>query len=252
MVALAELVDYGNRYLGCAAFQDFCPNGLQIEGRSEVNCIASAVTASQAAVNQAVAAGVDVLLVHHGYFWRGEEVPIVGLKHHRIAALIKADISLIAYHLPLDAHPVVGNNAQLAKRLGLVVESIADSGPGKSILFFGYLEQPCSALELQTRIQQQLQRQPLHVGPAHERIETVAWCTGAAQGFIEQVIAKGSHAYISGEISEQTVHAAREAGVDYFAAGHHATERYGVQAFAKHLSQRFGLKFLVFDDDNPV
>lgn len=249
MVSLRELVAYGDQLLAIEQFEDYCPNGLQVEGRAEVRRLVAGVTASQALVEAAAARSADVLLVHHGYFWKGEPAPITGVKRRRIQALLDAGISLLAYHLPLDAHGELGNNAQLAVELGLSVTG--RFGPSR-LGMVGALSAPLPAAEFGARIGAALQRQPLHIPGGDHPIRKVAWCTGAAQGFIDAAAAQGVDAYVSGEISEQTVHAARELGVHYFAAGHHATERYGAQALGRHLAQQFGLEFEFIDIDNPV
>lgn len=249
MVSLRRLVDYTNEYLGVNQFKDYCPNGLQVEGRTEVNCLLTGVTASLAFIERAIDEGADALLVHHGYFWRGESSEVVGMKKKRLAALLRADVSLLAYHLPLDAHPVVGNNACLAGLLDVRLEgNINDSGVGN----YGTLSPALSPDELSNRIETALGRAPLRVGKGPASIEKVGWCTGGAQGYIEDATALGLDAYISGEISEQTMHVADECGLHYFAAGHHATERYGVQALGEHLREVFGLDHRYIEINNPA
>ena len=234
--------------LNTASFKDYCPNGLQIQGRPSITKIAAAVTASRSVIEQAAAWGADALLVHHGYFWKGEDAPIVGMKHGRIAALIKHDINLIAYHLPLDAHPILGNNAQLALKLGF---QVAGQVPTEPLVWHGTSD--CLTLgELAARIEQRLGRAPQVIGDARAAVGTVAWCTGAAQGYITTAAACGAQTFISGEVSERTFHEAQELGVNYLACGHHATERYGVQALAEHLAGAFALECRLFDDNNPV
>ena len=252
MISLEELVQYGDQYLEAASFRDYCPNGLQVEGRGEVRRLVSGVTASQALIEAALEDGADALLVHHGYFWKGEDARITGMKRRRLQRLLQHDLSLIAYHLPLDAHLVVGNNAQLAQRLGLEVQGQAGEPGSPPLLFHGVPGAPLTPAELGERIASRLGRPPQHIPGAGEVIRRVAWCTGAAQGYIEQAAGLGVDAFISGEISEPTVHVARECGIHYFAAGHHATERYGVQALAAHLAERFGLEHRFIDIDNPV
>ncbi len=250
MLDLHELTTYCDRMLNIAAFDDYCPNGLQVESGGEVRLIVSGVTASQALVDAAIDAHADVLLVHHGYFWRGEPAPLTGLKGRRIAALLRHDVSLLAYHLPLDAHAEVGNNRQLGERLGLA----ASAGPlaEGSLVWAAGLETPLNAGTLRRRIADALGREPLHIAASDRPIMRVAWCSGGAQGFIEQAAAAGARAYISGEISEQTTHLARELDIHYFAAGHHATERYGVQALGAHLAARFGLEHRYIEISNPA
>lgn len=252
MVELTQLVDYADELLSARDFSDYCPNGLQVEGRAKVSRIVAGVTASQALLEQAIEAGADLVLVHHGYFWKGEDPRLVGMKARRLATLLGAGVSLLAYHLPLDAHPEYGNNVQLAKRLGLTVEGAFDTGGGLALGLHGRPARPLSAAEFSTVIETALKRAPLHVPGGAEPIRRVAWCTGAAQGFIERAAAEGVDAYVSGEISEPTAHVARELGLHYFAAGHHATERYGVQALGEHLAARFGLDYRFIDVPNPA
>lgn len=252
MTALTELVQHCDQLLEASSFRDYCPNGLQVEGRAEVRRLVTGVSASQALIEAAIEAGADALLVHHGYFWKGEDARITGMKRSRLQRLLAADVSLIAYHLPLDAHASLGNNAQLAQRLGLHTLGCSGEAGGPELLFYGEPEQPCTAAELAARIETGLQRKPLHIAGADKSLRRIAWCTGAAQSYIELALAQGADAFISGEISEPTVHVARECGIHYFAAGHHATERYGVQALGEHLAQQFGLEHRFIDIDNPV
>ncbi len=252
MVALRELVGHAHRLLEADTFRDYCPNGLQVEGRPQVKRIVSGVTASQALVDAAVEAGADLLLVHHGWFWKGEDPCITGIKRRRLEALLAGGLSLLAYHLPLDAHPELGNNAQLGGRLGFVAEGRFGAGDGPELAWRGRLAAPMDAATLAAHLGSVLERLPQVVDAGPERIETVGWCSGAAQSYLEAAAALGLDAFVSGEISEQTVHIAREYGIHYFAAGHHATERYGVQALAGHLAQRFGLEHRFIDIDNPV
>ncbi|NIP73376.1 MAG: Nif3-like dinuclear metal center hexameric protein [Gammaproteobacteria bacterium] len=252
MVSLHDLVSYTDTLLDASAFRDYCPNGLQLEGRASVSRLVAGVSASQALVDAAVEAGAHALVVHHGYFWKGEEPVITGIKRRRIRALLDAGISLLAYHLPLDAHPQYGNNAQLALRLGLEVHGHFGPAGGPDIAMYGRLASAVGADELAERITIALGRAPLHVPGRGDPIRSVGWCTGAAQGYIDQAAALGLDAYISGEVSEPTVHVARETGVHFYAAGHHATERYGPQALGEHLAEHFGLEFRFIDIDNPV
>ncbi len=252
MVDLNALVAYTDDLLEVDQFSDYCPNGLQVQGRSTVRRLVSGVTASMALVEAAVEAGADAILVHHGYFWRGEDERVVGMKQRRLKRLLGEDISLLAYHLPLDAHPVYGNNARLAEVLGLAVAGRFGRGPGPAIGMHGSIERPEPAAGFAERLQRSLGRAALHVPGGTDDIQTVAWCTGAAQGYIEEAVELGVDAYVTGEVSEQTVHVARECGVHFFAAGHHATERYGAQALGMHLSEHFGLEHEFIDIDNPV
>lgn len=249
MVALTTLVESIDSLLDVARFKDYAPNGLQVEGKSDVQRIVSGVTASKALIDAAIEAKADAILVHHGWFWRGEDQRIVGMKRHRVKALLDHDISLLGYHLPLDAHPELGNNAQLAKQLGFISEGVMNAeGVGN----YGHLEKPMTASELSAHMQQQLNRAPTVVTAGDHPIKTIAWCTGGAQSYIQQAIALGVDAYVSGEISEQTTHEARENGIHYFAAGHHATERYGAPALGEYLAQQFGMDHQFIDIDNPA
>ena len=244
-----ELTRYLDELLETARFKDYCPNGLQVEGRTEVGRVIAGVTASQALIDAAIARNADAVLVHHGWFWRGEDGRVTGIRKARLQALLKYDINLIGYHLPLDSHADLGNNAQLAARLGWIAEGRFGE---QDIGWFGRIDTPTILSTLARNIGVALQRVPQVVGNADRPVTRIAWCSGGAQGYFEQAIALGADAYVSGEISEQTVHLARESGVAYIAAGHHATERYGVQALAAHLAERFGLECEFVDIDNPV
>ena len=250
MVPVAELTTYIDEILAADSFKDYVVNGLQVEGRKEVRKIISGVTACRALVEAAVQGDADAILVHHGYFWRGENPSITGMKKQRLAPLLAQDINLLAYHLPLDAHPELGNNAQLARVLNLKV--LGRFGEIPQIAMWGELAQPMSAPAFSHHLAQTLGRAPLHIGAGTKPINTIGWCTGAAQKYIESAVELGLDAYLSGEISEQTVHVAREAGIHYFAAGHHATERYGVAALGEHLAAKFGIDHLFVDIDNPA
>ena len=244
-----ELNNYLNALLQPERFSDYCPNGLQVEGRPEINKIVTGVTASMALLQAAWQAKADAIFVHHGYFWRGEALPITGIKKQRIQFLLGHDINLFAYHLPLDMHPDIGNNVMLAKQLGLTVSSWAGE---KNVLALAELNRPQTLKEFAALIQANLKRKPQVIGDENQSIKKIAICTGAAQGYIEQAIVTGADVYISGEISEQTVHVARESGMAYIAAGHHATERYGIQALGQHLAQKFNCQHEFIDMDNPV
>nr|WP_236943606.1 Nif3-like dinuclear metal center hexameric protein [Jeongeupia sp. USM3] len=241
--------NYIGQLLAVDRFRDYCPNGLQVEGRESVGKIATAVTASQAAVDAAIAAGADALLVHHGYFWKSESPAIRGTKKARIAALIKADVNLYAYHLPLDAHAELGNNARLGAKLGLnPTGRFGDQDLG----WLGEAAEPSTLADLARRVATALDREPLVIGDAARPIRRVAWCTGGAQGYFHQAVELGIDAFITGEASEFVTHLARETGVAFIAAGHHATERYGVRALGEHLAGHFGLALIHLDIENPV
>ena len=243
------LNNYLNTLLQPERFSDYCPNGLQVEGKQEINKIVTGVTASMALLQAAHRANADAVLVHHGYFWRGEALPITGIKKRRIQFLLQHDINLFAYHLPLDAHTELGNNVMLAKKLGLQITGRAGE---KEMLLLAELKSPQPLQSLVNLIETKLNRKPQVIGDMNKPIQKIALCTGAAQGYIEQAAAAGVDAYISGEISEQTVHVAIESGVSYISAGHHATERYGIQALGEHLAQKFDLQHEFIDIDNPV
>ncbi|MDH5435119.1 MAG: Nif3-like dinuclear metal center hexameric protein [Gammaproteobacteria bacterium] len=252
MTSLNEIVSYTNSLLDINAFRDYGPNGLQIEGRPEIKTLVSGVTASQALIEAAVDAGADALLVHHGYFWKGEDPCIVGIKKQRIARLLDTGMSLLAYHLPLDAHPELGNNVCLAKELGFLIKGTFGTGVGPDIAFHGELAKPLSGNQLIDLLTKRLGREPLHIAGHSDAIKTIGWCSGGAQGMIELAAKQGFDAYLTGEVSEQTVHIARETGIHFYAAGHHATERYGAPALGEHLAKQFGLSHKFIEIDNPA
>jgi dinuclear metal center YbgI/SA1388 family protein len=246
---IGDLSDYIGNLLEISRFRDYCPNGLQVEGRQEIARIATGVTASQQMIEAATAWGADAIIVHHGYFWRNEAQPITGIKKRRIAHLLEKEVNLLAYHLPLDAHPELGNNAQLARRLGL--NALGRFGE-QEIGWHGELQQPVTLARFGEQIAAQLQRTPLLIGDGERRLQRVAWCSGGAQGYFEEAISLGVDAFLTGEISEQNVHVAHETGVAFISAGHHATERYGVQALGDHLATEWKIEHRFFDADNPV
>lgn len=246
-----ELAKYLAQTLDINRFRDFCPNGLQVEGRVTVKTLVTGVTASVALIEAAIDVGADALLVHHGYFWRGEDARIIGQKYRRLKLLMENGISLFAYHLPLDMHPTLGNNAQLAQRLSLT----AHSRFGEDDL--GWLGVSSDRTiktvgDLVSMIATRLARAPLVIGDLTQPLGQVGWCTGAAQNLLADAISAGAATYLSGEISEPTVHLARESGVAYIACGHHATERYGVQALGEHIAERFGIHHRFIEIMNPV
>ncbi|CAA6806982.1 MAG: FIG137478: Hypothetical protein YbgI [uncultured Thiotrichaceae bacterium] len=249
MENLDTLQQYIHTLLDIDAFSDYAPNGLQIQGKSDVKHIVTGVTASLALIEKAIELEADALLVHHGYFWKGEDSRIIGMKHGRIARLIKNDISLLGYHLPLDAHPEFGNNAQLAKRFEIAfTENLDPEGVGK----VGEFASPKSLADFSQEVERILGRKPMVIAAGEHPIKSIAYCSGGAQGYISFAIDKKVDAYLSGEISEKTVHEARETGVHYIAAGHHATERYGIKALGEHLASKFILKHTFVDIDNPA
>ncbi len=252
MVMPQQLADYTNRLLDVERFSDYSPNGLQVEGRAEINSLVTGVTASQAMLEAAAAAGADALLVHHGWFWKGEDPCVTGMKRRRMQTVLDAGLSLLGYHLPLDAHAELGNNAQLAQVLGFRQTGRFGDDRGMQLGFAGEPSTPVSAAGMLQHLEFRLGRAPMHIEGAAGTISRIGWCTGAAQSYIEAAAGMGLDAFISGEISEQTVHVARECGIHYFAAGHHATERYGVQAVGAHLAAHFGIGHRFIDLDNPV
>ena len=246
---LIELLDYTGHLLQVERYRDYCPNGLQVAGRNEIGTIVSGVSASMALLEAAAEAGADTVLVHHGYFWKNEEPCITGIKRDRLRFLLERDINLVAYHLPLDAHPELGNNVQLARLLGFEIEGWFGE---QSIAAYGRLPEAMSLETLGRQVAHGLRREPLVVGDVLTPIRHVAWCTGAAQDLLEHAVALGVDAFLTGEVSERTVHLARESGVAFIAAGHHATERYGVQALGEHLANRYGISHRYIEIDNPV
>lgn len=255
-ISRVQLVDWLDQYLDSSRFKDYCPNGLQVEGAETVRHIVTGVTASQALLEAAVERGADTVLVHHGWFWKNEDERIRGMKKKRLAFTLKHDLNLIAYHLPLDAHPTVGNNSQLARVLGFK-QDLDDEGKPISIgpgglIQTGYLEKPITLENLSKDICQKLQRSPITVGNLQQVIQRVAWCTGGAQGFMAEAIEAGVDLYLSGEASEPTFHYAQESHTAYIGAGHHATERYGVKALGEKIASQFNLKVDFVDINNPI
>ncbi len=230
-------------------FKDYGPNGLQVEGRPRIARLVSGVTASQALIDAAIAERADAVFVHHGLFWRGQDGRITGWMKQRLQRLLAHDINLFAYHLPLDAHPELGNNARLGAALGWT----ADAHFGEQDLGCVSNAQYSTAAALAQQVQSVLGRPVTLVAPSPDRpIARVGWCTGGAQGYFEAAIAAGVDAYLTGEISEPQAHIAREMGVAYLAAGHHATERYGAPAVAAHVAAQLGLEHVFIDIDNPA
>lgn len=248
-VTAAELEDCFGEVLDASRFADYCPNGLQVEGERPIARLASGVTASRAFLQGAIDAGADAVLVHHGWFWRGDDPRVVGVRRERLRLVLDAGLHLFAYHLPLDAHPQLGNNAQLGVELGWRIDGrVGENG----LIAWHDLPAESTAARIGSALEEKLRRKPLVVGALERPIRRVAWCTGAAHDWLEQAIATGADAYVSGEIAERTTHLAREAGVVYFAAGHHATERFGVQALGRHVAGRLGIEHLFVDDENPA
>ena len=264
-ITAQALTEFCDDYLSASAFKDYAPNGLQVDGGRPIRRIVTGVTACEALIDAAIAEDADAIMVHHGYFWKGEPMTITGMKGQRIRKLMQHGISLIGYHLPLDAHPKIGNNAKLAEMLGLTITEALyphESHPVGNIATC----LPQSAESLTQTITQALGRIPLHISghyqyladeaagtaAAPKLLKRIGICTGGAQDMIEQAAAMGCDAYISGEISERTTHSARELGIDYFACGHHATERAGIQALGDIVAQQFGLSVRFIDIDNPA
>ena len=242
-----------NNLLKPELIKDFCPNGLQIQGSDLISKIVTGVTATKALIDEAIKAGADTIIVHHGYFWKNESPVIRGMKYERIKALLTHNINLFAYHLPLDIHPELGNNAQLAKLFDINITGPLELGNERSIAIQGEFSKAKTAEQLSAVINQQLNRECLHIAaPSNKEIKTIAWCTGGGQNYIELAAEQGIDAFISGEVAEQTTHVAKEMDIHFFAAGHHATERYGVKALAEYINQTMGINATFVDIDNPV
>lgn len=249
MATRKNVTNFIDELLNIHEFKDYAPNGLQVEGKEKLKKIVTGVSATQALIEVAIIEKADMILVHHGWFWKGEDPCISGIKYNRLKLLLDNDISLLAYHLPLDAHAEFGNNAQLANRLDIHIEDVMDE---QGIGNYGRLDEYVSLEKLGEQIERSLGRKPLLIAGGDHAIRKVAWCTGGAQNRINMAAEKGVDAYISGEISEHTVHIAREMGIHYIAAGHHATERYGVKALGEYVAAKFGLECEFIDIPNPV
>ncbi|HBI22097.1 MAG TPA: Nif3-like dinuclear metal center hexameric protein [Legionella sp.] len=252
MIARDALTTYLHDHLACDRYTDYAPNGLQVEGRIDIKRICTAVTASYDVIIEAIAWHADALLVHHGYFWRGEEAVITGMKRRRIGQLLTHDLNLYAYHLPLDCHADLGNNACLGQLFALQNIQAHPVGHTPALLWSGQLAHPMSACAFSDDLSKKLQREPLCISGTEKPIQRVAWCSGGAQDYIVDAHRLGVDAYISGEISERTYYQAQELGLHYFACGHHATERLGIQALGKHLLERFDVQHRFIDSNNPV
>lgn len=252
MAELQNILQWCEQTLKVAEFKDYAPNGLQIEGKAKIQKILCAVTASQQAIDATIAQQADLLLVHHGYFWKGEPYPITGMRGKRIKSLIQHDISLLAYHLPLDAHPVLGNNATIAELIGLQNIEALDPAERNPIGNIGYLPQALGPEAFKDLLSEKLGFATIHLPAGKQTIQKVGFCTGAAQDFIGKAAAQNCDAYISGEVSERTYYEAQELNVHYYACGHHATERYGVQQLGKAICQHFGIEYSYFELNNPI
>lgn len=243
------MVSYTQMLLDAGRFKDYGPNGLQVEGRPPIRKLVTGVTASLALIEAAVAEGADAILVHHGLFWRGQDGRVTGWMRQRLGLLLAHDINLIAYHLPLDAHPELGNNAQWGQKLGLVADArFGDQDLG----FLGAAPEGLTLDGLTGRVRSALDREPVVLPGDGRPLRRVAWCSGGAQGYFEQAIGAGADVFLTGEVSEPQAHYARETGVAFLACGHHASERYGVQALGAHLSERFDLTHVFIDIPNPA
>ncbi|MBV52550.1 MAG: Nif3-like dinuclear metal center hexameric protein [Coxiellaceae bacterium] len=249
---IRECEGYLNQLLNAKSIRDYAPNGLQVSGTRPVQHIVTGVTACQALLDAAAKEGADTILVHHGYFFKGEPEVITGMKRNRIATLIQHDMHLLAYHLPLDCHPELGNNVLFGQAIGVDGVGTFSVGDYRDAGSFGSLKQPCSAIELSHQLEGLLGQRPLHIAGHSRTLQRIAWATGAAQDFIIEANALGVDAFITGEASERTCHYARENGIDFFAAGHHATERFGVKALGEHLANQFSLKQSFIDIPNPI
>ncbi len=252
MIHRDELTAFLDNYLACATFNDYAPNGLQVEGKSHIQRICTAVSASQDIIHQAIQLKADALLVHHGYFWRGEDTVLTGIKRQRVGKILSHDLNLFAYHLPLDCHPQIGNNACIARILNLHEITQHMAGKTPNVLWSGCLQSSMTSDDFTKQLTVAFERNPLHISGNSKNIQRIAWCSGAAQDYIEDAHRLGVDAYISGEISERTFYQAKELKIHYFACGHHATERYGIQALGEILSDHMGLTHHFLDSDNPV
>jgi dinuclear metal center YbgI/SA1388 family protein len=252
VISRTKLNEYLHAFLDCARFTDYAPNGLQVEGKAEIKRICTAVTASLEVISQAVALKADALLVHHGYFWKGEEPTITGMKRQRIAKLLQNDMNLFAYHLPLDCHLILGNNSSLAKLLQLSSVQMHKAGSVDNLLWTGMLPKAMSGQELADLIANTIGRTPLYISGHNKSVKSIALCSGGAQDFIADASCLGVDAYLSGEVSERTYYQAQELGINYYSCGHHATERYGIQALGEHLASTYGLEHQFLDSNNPI
>ena len=252
MITRSELSLYLHDFLNCARYTDYAPNGVQIEGKEEITRICTAVTASEDVISEAVALQADALLVHHGYFWRGEDPVITGMKRQRIGKLLSHNINLFAYHLPLDCHIELGNNACLAKLLLIDSVQMHKAGNTENLLWSGKLLNPMTGNIFTEFLENKLGRKPLHIEGNNKTINSIAWCSGGAQDFIVDAAKLGVDAYLSGEVSERTYYQAKELGIHYYSCGHHATERFGVQALGQYLASHFKIEHSFIDSDNPV
>lgn len=254
-VSTRQLAEWLEKTLQTQRIKDYCPNGLQVEGTDTIRHIITGVTASQALLDAAVQQNADAIMVHHGWFWKNESPVLRGTKRKRIATALQHDLNVFGFHLPLDVHPELGNNAQLALKLGFEPDRNDDGTPvnfGPSDLVWRGRCEPCTLAELGARVARALGREPMVLGAPDKRVETVAWCTGGAQDMMQAAIDSGADAYITGEVSEPNFHLAQETDTGFIAAGHHATERYGIQALGEAVAREFGVRVDFIDLDNPV
>lgn len=252
MLQTTDLAQYLEEFLNVRAFKDYCHNGLQLQGKHSITKIVSGVSANLELIDAAIASNADAILVHHGLFWKGDELQLVEPIRGRVKSLLENDINLLAYHLPLDCHLDIGNNAGMGKLLEVQdVQSVhIDNIP--NLLWHGTIE-TCSGLEFANLLQRKLGQKPIHINSSKtDKITKISWCTGAAQDYILNAKALGVDAFITGEISERTVHLAKELEVDFFAAGHHATEKSGIKNLGEHLARQFSLEHIFIDILNPV
>ncbi len=249
MAELQAIMAYCEQQLMLTDSGDYCPNGLQVEACHEIKKIVTGVTASLELIERAAAIGANLLLVHHGYFWNHESQPLTGMKGRRIAALYAANLSMAAYHLPLDRHPRLGNNVQLGQKLGISEAApVAEEG----LLWAGKLTPARDIDAFGRQITELTGREPLLIAGGEARIERIAWCTGGAQSYLDQAADLGFDAFLTGEASEYCYHIARERNIHFIAAGHHATERYGVVALGEALAQAFDVEHINVDLFNPI
>lgn len=247
-----ELDAYLKSYLNVSRFEDYAPNGLQIEGKEDIQVICTAVSASLSTISKAIEYQADALLVHHGFFWRGELPTLVGIKRSRIAALLKHDLNLFAFHLPLDCHLDIGNNACIGRLLDVQEVRSYRQGKNEDLLWSGMFRAPVTPEALTTLLTNTFHRLPMHLNASKPLIQRIAWCSGAAQDFIEEAASLGVDAYLSGEVSERTYYQAKEHNIHYFACGHHATERLGVLSLGEHLKVTHGFEHHFIDEMNPI
>lgn len=245
------LENYINQLLNVEEFQDYAPNGIQIEGKKLVKKIATAVTASKYVLDKCIDLKIDALLVHHGYFWKGERPVIRGLKYQRLARIIKNDINLFAYHLPLDTHPTWGNNACMAEKIGVQVTEKFSWNQARHLLWLGLLHTPKSPTVFLEHLKHLYGSQVVHVSSEKNEIKNIAWCSGGAQDLFEEVIKHDVDAYVTGEFNERTYHLAKESNIHFYALGHHASERDGIISLGNHLEKEFNLEHYFIDENNP-